>query len=338
MRSIRSIDKRIIFNKKYLLPHNRFLPYAILLGGVIIAATSAILIRFAQAEGVPSMVISSWRLTLAVIMLTPIGWQRRNRELRQLPGKDIGWGLAAGVFLAVHMASWISSLEFTSVASSAALVTTYPLWVALAAFIIFRERPSKNTMLGLIVALTGSLLIAFSDGGVLVWGPAAASTALVQFNWQNLVAPAGKADTALLGDGLSLTAALLGSGYFLVGRSLRTRLSTNTYVWLAYSAAMVVLVIGTVLAGLPLFGYSPWVYLWLLLLALGPQLLGHTSFNWALAHLSATFVALSILGEPIGAAIFAYFLFGEAFQPVQLAGLVLLLIGIGLGVRGEQQA
>ena len=86
-----------------------------------------------------------------------------------------------------------------------------------------------------------------------------------------------------------------------------------------------------------MFGYSWTAYLWILLLALGPQLLGHTSFNWALAHLSTTFVALSILGEPVGSAIFAYFLFGETLEPLQLAGFVLLLLGIGLGILGEQK-
>lgn len=332
-----SIKQKAGFNPPHLGTQSRFWPYLVLLGGVVIAATSAILIRFALAEGAPALVIASWRLVLAVIVLTPIGWRRRRQELRRLSRRDIGWGVASGVFLAIHMGSWISSLEFTSVASSAALVATYPLWVALAIFVIFRERPSPNTMIGLMAALAGSMLIGFSDGDVLVIGPTGGSAVLVQFNWQNLIAPVDKADTALLGDGLALAAAVLGAGYFLVGRSLRVRLSTNTYVWLVYTGAMIALVITTLLAGLPLFGYSPWAYVWILLLALGPQLLGHTSFNWALAHLSATFVALSILGEPVGATIFAYFLFGEAFKPVQLIGLVLLLIGIGLGALGEQR-
>jgi drug/metabolite transporter (DMT)-like permease len=313
------------------LTQPRFFPYLVLLAGVLVAATSSILIRLAQNEGAPSLVIASWRLTIAALILTPYAWRRRRGELRSLPPKDTFWGIVAGIFLAAHMATWISSLAFTSVASSAALVTTNPLWVTLVVFLLFGERPSRNTVIGLSAAITGSALIAFSDGGVLVVEPA------VQFNWHNLTAPVGQADTALFGDGLALVGAVTVSGYLLVGRTLRTRLSTTAYVWLAYSAAMVTLVIVTLLAGVPLFGY-PWTaYGWILLLALGPQLLGHTAFNWALAHLSTTFVALSILGEPVGSAIFAYFIFGEAFVPVQLAGFVLLLVGIGLGVLGEQQ-
>ena len=310
----------------------RFFPYLVLLGGVLIAATSSILVRLAQNSGAPSLVIATWRLIFAVVILTPIAWAGRSNELRRLQSHDIRLGIFAGVFLAIHLATWIYSLEFTSVASSAALVTTNPLWIALAVFFLFGERLSRNTIIGLAAALTGSVLVAFSDGRVLVIeaGP------MMQFNWQNLLTPAGKTDTALLGDGLALVGAFMASAYLLVGRNLRTRLSTMAYVWLVYTAAMVTLVVFSLLAGPSLFGYTWLAYLWILLLAIGPQLLGHTSFNWALAHLSTTFVALSILGEPVGSAIFAYFLFGETFMPIQLVGFVLLLVGIGMGVLGEQ--
>ncbi|MBN1218596.1 MAG: DMT family transporter [Anaerolineae bacterium] len=316
------------------MSHHRFFPYLVLLFGVLIAATSSILVRLAQANGTPSLVVTSWRLIFAAIILTPIAWQRRGPELRYLQRKDVVFGAVAGVFLAAHLATWIYSLEFTSVASSAALVSTNPLWIALAAFIFWGERPSRYTIIGVAAAIIGSTLIAFSDGGVLTIGPGTMPT--IQFNWQKLMAPAGKADTALWGDILALVGAMTGSAYLLVGRTLRARLSTIAYVWLAYFVAMITMLMVTSLVGLSLFGY-PWqAYLWILLLALGPQLLGHTSFNWALAHLSTTFVALSILGEPVGSAIFAYFLFGETFASIQLLGFVLLLVGIGMGALGEQ--
>lgn len=324
---------------------NRFLPYLVLLAGVLIVANSSILIRLAQAGGAPSLVIATWRLVIAVLILTPIAWTKRGGELRRLGRRSLGWSLASGFFLAAHLASWIASLEFTSVASSAALVSTYPLWVALLGFWLFKERLSRYTLLGLAAAFTGTLLITFSDSGVITVDPAA--PAWVQFNWQKLIAPAGKADSAsaqrpggdsaMMGNSLALAGGLTGAGYFLIGRSLRRQLSNTAYVWPVYTAAMVVLVGVTLLAGQPLGGYSLPVYGWLTLIAVGPQLLGHTAFNWALAHLSATFVVLAILGEPIGSAILAYFIFGEAFAPLQLAGLALLLLGIGLGVVGEQR-
>ncbi|RMF04016.1 MAG: EamA family transporter, partial [Chloroflexi bacterium] len=205
--------------------------------------------------------------------------------------------------------------------------------VALAVYIFFGEKPSRNTVLGLIAAFSGSLLIAFSDGGILILGSDG-----LQFNPQNLLAPAGKADTALFGDFLALVGAVTVAGYLLVGRDLRRRLSNTPYVWLVYGAAMLTMIAVTWLSGYSLTGYRSEIYLWMILLGLGPQLLGHTAFNWALAHLSATFVALTVLGEPIGSAILAYFIFGESFEPVQLAGLALLFTGIGLGVLGEQKS
>jgi drug/metabolite transporter (DMT)-like permease len=313
---------------------HRFFPYLVLLFGVTVAATSSILIRLAQQGGAPSLVIAAWRLVLAVVILTPIAWRRRGYELRQLPVGDIRWGIIAGVFLALHMATWISSLAYTSVASSAALVTTNPLWVMLAVFVLFKERTKRLTLIGVMLAILGSALIAFSDGGALALRPAAGGWAL-QTNWQNLLSPGNKADTALLGDGLALLGAITVSGYLLIGRNLRSRLSNMAYVWLAYTAAMVVLVLMALASGQSFWGYAPMVYVWLLLLAVGPQLISHSSYNWALAHLSTIFVALSILGEPIGSAIFAYFIFGEGFVPIQLIGFVLLLGGIGLGALGE---
>ena len=317
------------------MTQSRALPYLTLIFGVFIAATSSILIRLAQAggEGAPSMVIASWRLVFAVLVLTPIAWRRRSHELRHLPRRDLSWGILAGLLLGAHLTAWISSLAYTSVASSAALVTTNPLWVAIATYFLFGEKPTRNTMMGLIVGFTGSVLIAFSDGGILMFDSSG-----LQLNWGNLTTPAGQADTALYGDFLALIGAIAVSGYLLVGRTLRPRISNTAYVWLAYTAAMAATVMVTWLSGYSLLGYSHETYFWMLLLALGPQLLGHTIFNWSLAHLSATFVALAILGEPIGSAILAYFIFGETFAPLQLVGFVLLLVGIGLGVSGEQRS
>lgn len=319
------------------MAQHRLFPYLVLLVGVLVAATSSILVRLAQEGGAPSLVIAAWRLTLAVLILTPLAWRRGGDEIRRLSRRDVWLGVIAGIFLAAHMATWISSLAYTSVASSAALVTTNPLWVALLVFILYREKPTRFTLVGLVAAIGGSILIAFSDGGVLSLTSGASGLSL-QANWQNLLAPPDKADTALLGDGLALLGAMTVTGYLLIGRNLRTHLSTTAYVWLAYTAAMVTLVLVVLVAGQSFWGYPAMVYVWLVLLAVGPQLISHTSFNWALAHLSTTFVALSILGEPVGSAIFAFFIFGEAFEPVQLIGFVLLLAGIGMGVLGENRS
>ena len=216
-----------------------------------------------------------------------------------------------------------------------ALVCTYPLWVALMEFLIFKERFSGYTLTGLAAAFAGMLLITFSDSGVIHVD--LAYPACFRFNWQNLISHTGKADAAILGNGLALLGGLTGAGYFLVGRRLRRHMSNIAYIWPVYTAAMAALVVTTLLAGQPLTGHSPKVYAWLILIAIGPQLLGHTAFNWALAHLSTTFVVLSILGEPVGSAVLAYFVFGEAFAFLQLTGFILILFGIGFGAIGERK-
>lgn len=313
------------------MTQSRFFPYLVLSGGVLIAATSSIVIRVVQAGGVPSLVVTAWRLTLAALILTPLAWQRRRPELRQMPRRRVGLAVVAGVMLAIHLATWIASLEFTSVASSVALVNTNPLWIGLAVYFLWRERLSPATIIGVTLALAGTILVALSDGGLLTIAP---DTLAVQLQWQTLAQQSG---SALLGDGLALIGSLTVSVYLLVGRRLRVHVSTLSYVWLVYSAAALTMPVIVAVSGQAWWGYVWWAYLGLLWQALGPQLLSHTSYNWALAHLSTTFVALAILGEPIGASIFAYFIFGEGFAVAQLAGFVLLLAGIGLGAWGEQQ-
>ena len=297
------------------------LPYLVLLGGIAAASTSSIIIRLAQGLGLPSISIAAGRLALASLILLPVVLLRGRAELRALGRRDVLLSIAAGLFLAAHFASWITSLAHTSVASSAALVCTNPLWVGLVSWLVLRERLAPATALGIALTLGGSVLISISDSG------------------------GGAGPNALLGNGLAVLGAMAGSGYFLLGRSLRRRISILTYIFLAYSTAALALVAlalavgpGDVallaetaqLGGLALPGWAL-----LLALAVGPQLLGHTAYNWSLRYLSATFVTVAMLGEPIGSALLALWLLGEGFQPLQLAGFVLLLVGIAVAARAE---
>ena len=294
-----------------------FWPYAVLFVGVLIASTASIFIRFAQSEGVASLAIAAWRLAIAAVLLAPLAWLRVAPEIRALSRRQLGLGIASGAFLAVHFASWISSLEYTSVASSAALVATNPLWVGLISLVVFRERLAIGAWFGIGLTLLGTAFIAFSDSN--------RETSNELFS------------NPMLGNGLALIGAATVSGYLLIGRSLRRQLSTLAYIWLVYTTAAVVLVVWALLAGVAMFGFSPVAYLFLLALALGPQLLGHTAFNYALSRLSATFIAVSILGEPIGSALLAWQFFGEQFAPLQLIGFVLLLSGIVVASLGERK-
>jgi drug/metabolite transporter (DMT)-like permease len=261
--------------------------------------------------------IAVGRMGFAALILAPLVFMRARPELRGLRRRDMLLGIGSGACLALHFSMWIKSLEYTSVASSSALVATNPRWIALASLLLFRQRPALLTWLGVLITVGGSALIALSDsdgsGGSL----------------------------ALLGDGLALLGALAGSGYFLVGSRLQRRLTTLAYIWLVYTIAAVILVLIALGSGAWRFDQiapsnASVAYLLLLGLAIGPQLLGHTAFNWSMRHLSATFVAIAILGEPIGAALLALVLFKQTFQPIQLVGFVVLLVGIAVAARGER--
>jgi len=278
--------------------------------GIIAVSTASIFIRYAQSEA-PSLVIATYRLVIASLVLMPVAWQSRRAELRSLGTRELGLGVAAGVFLALHFATWVTSLEYTTVASSVVLVSTSPVWVSLAAWILLRERLTRPEVFGLVLAVGGSLVVGLSDT---VQKPES---------------------SPLLGNALALIGALMVAGYWLIGRRLRQNMSLTSYVAVVYGTAAAVLLIMTGAARLPLTGYQPIVYVWLLLLGLIPQLIGHSSFNWALARLPATFVAVATLGEPIGSTTLAYFLLGEAPTLLKIFGALLVFVGIVLTLRHQ---
>lgn len=295
----------------------RLLPFLVLGTGVAVVSFAAILIRYAHADGASSLTIAAVRLGLAALLLAPFAWLRCGKEIRRLQRRDLALCGLSGGFLALHFWSWITSLEYTSIASSTALVTTNPIWVGLASALLLRERPGLAAIAGILLTIAGSFLIFSADAGT---------------------AHPGAGKSPLLGNVLAMAGALAASGYLLVGRALRARVSLLAYVWLAYAIAAVLLWIGLLASGASLGGLPASAWGFMALLAIGPQLVGHTAFNWALRRLTATFVAVSILGEPIGSALLAVLLFGETFSTLQLAGFLVLLAGIFVAARGERTA
>lgn len=293
--------------------HRPWLPYAVLTAGVLVVSTASILIRLVQAEGVSSLSIAALRLGFAALILLPIAASRLRGELPRLAGGHLRLALASGACLAIHFWTWISSLAYTSVASSTVLVTTNPIWVGLASLLILRERLHAASIVGIALSLAGTGLIFVSDSA----------------------ATSSRFSAPGLGNVLAVAGALAASAYLLIGRGLRDRLGFLAYIWLAYASAAVLLIAAALASGAALLGLSATAYVLLLALAVGPQLLGHSAFNWSLRHLSATFVALSILGEPIGSALLAYWMFDEALAPLQLGGFLGILAGIFVAARAE---
>jgi len=293
----------------------QFPPQLVLLLGILAVSSASLLIRFAQSE-VSSLVIAAYRMVLSGLILIPFTIPRHNAEIKGLSRRELWLAALAGLLLAMHFATWILSLEYTTVASSVVLVTTQPLWVALLAPFVLKERLSPFIVIGLLVALFGTIFIGLSD--ICQQAGGFSCPPISQF-FQ------GK---AFWGDLLALAGAWTGAGYILIGRRLRPKLSLTPYIFLVYGMAGLVLIAMVLISGQPAFGFSPIIYVYLLLLALFPQLLGHSSFNWALAHLPASYVSIAILGEPIGASILAAILLGDLPSGLKLLGIGLILAGI----------
>ena len=296
------------------MSENRSLPSGHLRAGVVLPiglasmSFAAIFIRFCEA---PPLVIAAYRLTLATGILLLLALPKTIRESRRLSRREILPSLAAGLFLCFHFAFWITSLQYTSVASSVIFVTTNPIFVAIASSFLLRERISPILFLSILVAVVGGIIIGWGD--------------------------LGKGQDQLYGDFLSLLGAVMATGYLLVGRRVRPKVSLTTYVTLVYGVAAFFLILLALFNGDPFFGYAPKEYILFLLLAVGPQLIGHSSLNWALKFFSATLVAVFILGEPIGAAILAYFILGENPGLSLIWGGALVLAGIYLSAREERR-
>lgn len=291
--------------------------------GILAVSTASIFIRYAQ-EDAPSLVIAAFRLAIATLVLSPLTLTRHRAELKALTRQEAILALLSGSFLALHFATWISSLEYTSVASSVVLVSTTPLWVALLSPFTIKEPLRRAVIFGLILALIGGTIVGLSDACVLQ-NSGITCPAMADFL---------KGD-AFIGDLLALAGAVMGASYILIGRQLRGNVSLITYISVVYGMAAVVLVLIMFAAGQSPWGYPPQTYLWFVLLALIPQLLGHSTFNWALGYLSAAYVSITLLGEPIASTILAYFLLQETPSDVKLIGAILILAGIYIASRSE---
>jgi drug/metabolite transporter (DMT)-like permease len=295
-----------------------------LLIAIAAVSTSSIFIRFAQVEA-PSLVIAALRLTLATLLLAPIAWRRYREELRSLGRGEVRLVILAGLFLAAHFATWISSLEYTRVASSVVFVSTGPLWVALLSPLLLEERLRGAAVAGLAIAILGGGTIGLSDA--CAWEARLRCPELEQI----------LQGRAMWGNFLALIGAFTVSGYLIIGRRLRARrtrsMSLIPYIFLVYGVAALALIVTMFAARQSPLGYSGRTYGWIFLLAAVPQLIGHSTYNWALRYLSASLVAITTLAEPIAAAVLAYFLLSETPAAGVLLGGGLILIGIYLASR-----
>ncbi len=283
-------------------------PYWILICGVLGVSTGSIFARLADA---PALVTAAYRVGLSSLLLLPLAWWKARTELAKLSAGDLKLAMLSGLFLALHFATWISSLDYTAIANSVVLVNTIPLWVGLLTPLISRDRIRRNTVISIVVSVIGGTIIGFGDfttGGSALWG-----------------------------DFLAVLGAVCAAVYLLLGRNLRRKLSLLPYVVVCYGSAAIILWLIVLALQLPITGYSPQTVAAFWAMALISQIIGHSSYNWALKWFSTSFVAVALLGEPIGSTILAYLVFNEGLTWTKFSGGLFILSAIYIAASGEDR-
>ena len=275
--------------------------------GLLAFATSPILIRYAGAA--PGTSVAMMRTGMAALLLLPLVLGRGLPSLRSLDGRSFVLLGLSGLFLSLHFLVWINSLYYTSVASASVLVTMSPLFLALASTYILKEHVSRVTWIAIAAGTLGVIIMTWSDasGG-------------------------GQGPNPLLGNALALLGAVFYVVHILLGRVLRRQLDWLDYVFPMYTVCGVfTLVIGASQGGAVL-GYPAYIYGLCFLMAAGPQMLGHGSFNLAVRYISPAWIGLIHLLEPVGASILAVILFAEVPNATSMGGMMLVLLSVAFAI------
>ena len=280
---------------------------ATMLVAIVAVSTSGPLMA---ATAAPALAIAFWRNGMAAGLLLPWSLLRNRDELRGLAGRERALAIVAGALLAVHFATWVPSLTYTSVASATALVSTQPIW---AAFLAARSgaRIAPAAWAGIVVAVCGA--------GVLTGADVHASA------------------RALVGDLLALIGGMFAAGYMVAGSEVRRHVSTSTYTTICYATTALLLLGSCVIGQVALTGYSSGAWWRLIAVTVGAQFLGHSLFNRTLRRVSPTMVSLAILFEVPGAALIAAVWLHQRPHAAAVPGLVLLLVGIGLVIAARDR-
>ncbi|MCL1698758.1 MULTISPECIES: DMT family transporter [unclassified Lysinibacillus] len=286
----------------------RIHPYIPIFIGVISVSLSAIFVKLASAE---AGVIAFYRMLFSVLIMAPLFFWKYTNEIKELRTRDWLFSSVAGIFLAFHFILWFESLNYTSVASSTVLVTLQPLFAFVGTYFFFKETITMKTIFAGAIAIVGSILISWGDFKL--------------------------SGTAFYGDVLALVACVLVTAYFLFGQDVRKRLSLVTYTMIVYTVSTITLFIYVLINGESFGPYSTMDWIWFILLAIVPNLFGHTLFNWSIKYVSTNVVSIAILFEPIGAAVLAFFIFKEYLIATQIIGGLIVIVGILLFVVDEKK-
>lgn len=280
---------------------------ATMLVAILAVSTSGPLMA---ATAAPALAIAFWRNGLATAVLVPWTLTRHRDELRSLRPRERRLALGAGCFLALHFATWVPSLTFTTVASATALVATQPVWAALIAH-WSGSRIASLAWVGIVLAVIGAAVLSGAD-----------------------LHASGR---ALGGDVLAVVGAMSAAGYVVAGAAVRRHVSTATYTTVCYATTALLLLAVCLLAGKDLVGYPASAWWKLVAVTAGAQFLGHSLFNRVLRRVSPTMMSLAILFEVPGAALLAAVWLHQTPRATAVPGLLLLLAGISVVIAAQQR-
>lgn len=287
------------------LAENDIKIYIILAIGVFIISFSGIIIKVITA---PALIIAFYRVFLASIFLTPLFLTKYRDSLKFF--FDIRPAMV-GFLLALHFYAWISAVQLTNVANAVIFIAIQPLFTLLLEYFFAREDVRKGAVAGVVFALIGSIIISFSDLYIIL--------------------------TRFYGDMLAILAAFLAACYLFLGRSFRKKIEYIPYIYIVYSYCAFFLFIFVLLSGHSFTGYSNINYMYILLLALGPTLIGHSVLNLSIRYVPATIVSLAILGEPIMTTVLAMIILKETLTTATIIGGSLILYGIFKAINSNQR-
>lgn len=265
---------------------------------IVSVSFAAIFVRLSEA---PPLAVAFYRMLISTLILSVLVPRCRG-VLGGISRKEWLILASAGFFLSVHLAAWISSLSYTSVASSVVLVTSHPLLVAWISGRYLGERTGRRAYLGIIVAMGGIAVMALSDYRLSGWN--------------------------LFGDLLAILAMIAVTGYIIRGRQMRRKLPVVPYAFAVYGFSTIFLALPLLISPSSLEVYPAREYLLFLALALVPTMLGHTVYNWALKYVRARVASVSLLGEPIGASVLALIILNEVPPSLTVVGAAIALTGI----------
>ena len=276
----------------------------VLLAAVVGISTSAVLVKRMEAGPIA---VAAWRCLGASMLLAPA----TAAELGRLSRSDATRLVLAGTALAGHFVVWFASLQHTTVLRSTLLVCTTPVWAAAIDMVLSRVPPSRQWLLGLTVALPGVGLM--TTGGAV-------------------------GEASLTGDGLALLGAVLAAIYLRLGQAVRQRVGTSASMGAMCAVAAAVVFAAAGVADTQLVGWSWETWALIAGAVLGPQLVGHQGFTYAVRWVPASTVALVVLLEPVGAALLAVIVLGEVPPAMAWVGAALVLLGVGVATRSPAPA